>query len=362
MGRGRLRAQRRHRRRRAAAREARARRPTRSRRPTPRDEDASTRGRSTLSSDDYGLIAKIDLVEGERRRASRPVDYKHGAPRDGDDGPEAWPADRAQVCVQALILRDNGYRATRRSSTTTRPSSACASRSTTTLVDGDAARQSTRHAALPRRAGSRRRSSTARSARAARWSASACPTRPARCCSSPRPSPPTMSSSCRCSIRARRGRVQPRIDDRRSAAAGSGPRRPAAAVRHRPRTQPSASPASVLQVREKGDARAGGADQRDLPGQPVRQRVGSRQAPSRRSAGAEKSDRVFLDAAAGSTGSRSGLGLKNVFLRREQFRLADDDGFCLRVCARRSWRRRSATSGRCCSAITSSRLRGRSRR
>src|SRR5690606_8648581 len=31
-------------------------------------------------------------------------------PRDTDDGPEAWPADRAQLCVQALILRDNGYR------------------------------------------------------------------------------------------------------------------------------------------------------------------------------------------------------------------------------------------------------------
>lgn len=28
---------------------------------------------------------------------------------DGDDGPEAWPADRVQVCAQALILRDNGY-------------------------------------------------------------------------------------------------------------------------------------------------------------------------------------------------------------------------------------------------------------
>ena len=38
-----------------------------------------------------------------------PVDYKKGAPRDTDDGPAAWPADRAQLCAQALILRDNGY-------------------------------------------------------------------------------------------------------------------------------------------------------------------------------------------------------------------------------------------------------------
>ncbi|HXQ20977.1 MAG TPA: CRISPR-associated endonuclease Cas1 [Candidatus Acidoferrales bacterium] len=61
-----------------------------------------------LASERYKLIAKIDLVEGESSTVS-PVDYKRGAPRDGDDGPEAWPADRAQVCAQALILRDNGY-------------------------------------------------------------------------------------------------------------------------------------------------------------------------------------------------------------------------------------------------------------
>jgi len=62
----------------------------------------------TLSSDAHGLIAKIDLVEGEGSRLT-PVDYKRGAPRELDDGLEAWPADRAQVCAQAVILRDNGY-------------------------------------------------------------------------------------------------------------------------------------------------------------------------------------------------------------------------------------------------------------
>jgi CRISP-associated protein Cas1 len=61
-----------------------------------------------LASETYKLIAKIDLVEGESGVVS-PVDYKRGAPRDTDDGPQAWPADRAQVCAQALILRDNGY-------------------------------------------------------------------------------------------------------------------------------------------------------------------------------------------------------------------------------------------------------------
>lgn len=61
-----------------------------------------------LSSDAHGLIAVVDVVEGEGGRVS-PVDYKKGEPRAGDGGPEAWPADRAQVCAQALVLRDSGY-------------------------------------------------------------------------------------------------------------------------------------------------------------------------------------------------------------------------------------------------------------
>jgi CRISPR-associated protein Cas1 len=72
-----------------------------------RDEPIHSRS-VDLGSDSYKLIAKIDLVEGSSGEVS-PVDYKRGAPRDGDDGPEAWPADRAQLCAQALILRDNGY-------------------------------------------------------------------------------------------------------------------------------------------------------------------------------------------------------------------------------------------------------------
>ena len=38
-----------------------------------------------------------------------PVDYKAGAPKVGEDGNELWDADRMQLGVQALILRDNGY-------------------------------------------------------------------------------------------------------------------------------------------------------------------------------------------------------------------------------------------------------------
>jgi len=61
-----------------------------------------------LTSDTLGIIAKIDLVEGIGARAT-PVDYKRGAPRDTPEGPEPWPADRMQVSAQALVLRENGY-------------------------------------------------------------------------------------------------------------------------------------------------------------------------------------------------------------------------------------------------------------
>jgi CRISPR-associated protein Cas1 len=72
-------------------------------------ETEPLRARSVeLASDRLGIIARIDMVEGTGATVS-PVDYKKGAPRHGDDGPEAWPADRAQVCAQALVLRDNGY-------------------------------------------------------------------------------------------------------------------------------------------------------------------------------------------------------------------------------------------------------------
>ncbi len=54
-------------------------------------------------------------------------------------------------------------------------------------------------------------------------------------------------------------------------------------------------------------------------------------------------------------GTTQGLGARNVYLRAEQFRLADDPVFC-RAVASPDWsRRRSETSGRCSSATTSSR-------
>lgn len=62
----------------------------------------------TLASQPMGLIAKLDLVEAEQGKV-KPVDYKRGSPKTTDVGPEAWPADLAQIAAQALVLRDNGY-------------------------------------------------------------------------------------------------------------------------------------------------------------------------------------------------------------------------------------------------------------
>lgn len=58
----------------------------------------------TLASERLGAIAKLDLLEAEGGRVV-PVDYKRGrAPAGGPNDPE-----RVQVCLQGLILRDNGY-------------------------------------------------------------------------------------------------------------------------------------------------------------------------------------------------------------------------------------------------------------
>jgi len=64
-----------------------------------------------LSSETHRLIAKMDLVEAADG-AVVPVDYKRGAPRENRDTGEleAWDTDRVQLAAQVLVLRDNGYR------------------------------------------------------------------------------------------------------------------------------------------------------------------------------------------------------------------------------------------------------------
>lgn len=59
-----------------------------------------------LSGPKLGLVARIDLVEASGTTVT-PVDYKRG---DAPNVPEgAWEPERVQICVQALILEENGY-------------------------------------------------------------------------------------------------------------------------------------------------------------------------------------------------------------------------------------------------------------
>lgn len=73
-----------------------------------------------LGSQTLGVVAKLDLievtVEGVPSTASDllvrtvcPVEYKTGAPRESDDGRALWDADRMQLGLQMLLLRENGY-------------------------------------------------------------------------------------------------------------------------------------------------------------------------------------------------------------------------------------------------------------
>lgn len=63
----------------------------------------------TLSSNRLGLIAKMDLVEGEGSRVT-PVDYKRGKRPHVAAG--AYEPERVQLCVQGLILEEHGYTCT----------------------------------------------------------------------------------------------------------------------------------------------------------------------------------------------------------------------------------------------------------
>lgn len=86
------------------------------------DEPERIHSRSvSLGSERLGVTAKIDLVEIRptdplagaddlfSKREVCPVDYKAGAPREGEEGKEIWDADKMQLGLQCLLLRDNGY-------------------------------------------------------------------------------------------------------------------------------------------------------------------------------------------------------------------------------------------------------------
>lgn len=72
------------------------------------DEDRPFRARAvTLASERLGIIAKMDVIEGADG-AVTPVDLKRGKRPHVDKG--AHDPERVQVCAQALILEDAGYR------------------------------------------------------------------------------------------------------------------------------------------------------------------------------------------------------------------------------------------------------------
>lgn len=80
--------------------------------PEPEEMEAESRihARSiTLASNRLGVIAKLDLIEADEGRVV-PVDYKRGkrphVPK------AAYDPERVQLCLQGLILQDQGYECT----------------------------------------------------------------------------------------------------------------------------------------------------------------------------------------------------------------------------------------------------------
>ena len=59
-----------------------------------------------LSAPKVGLVARMDLIEADGKQVT-PIDYKRG--RAPDVAERAWEPERVQLCVQAMILEENGY-------------------------------------------------------------------------------------------------------------------------------------------------------------------------------------------------------------------------------------------------------------
>ena len=73
------------------------------------DQDRPHTRSVTLSSRRLGLVAKIDMVESDGETVV-PVDYKRGKRPHVAAG--AYEPERVQICVQGLLLEENGYRCT----------------------------------------------------------------------------------------------------------------------------------------------------------------------------------------------------------------------------------------------------------
>ena len=75
----------------------------------PADSPPALAGESPDAADSITHHASRITDPASRFMEVCPVDYKAGAPRVGEAGNELWDADRMQLGVQALVLRDNGY-------------------------------------------------------------------------------------------------------------------------------------------------------------------------------------------------------------------------------------------------------------
>lgn len=74
------------------------------------DDEERFHARSiTLSSNRLGLIARMDLIEGEGNRVT-PIDYKRGKRPHVPRG--AYDPERVQLCVQGMVLEEHGYECT----------------------------------------------------------------------------------------------------------------------------------------------------------------------------------------------------------------------------------------------------------
>ncbi len=70
-------------------------------------EESEIHARSVwLGSEKLNISARIDVLEAEGKTAT-PIDYKRGKPKNVDEG--VYEPERVQLCLQGLILRDNGF-------------------------------------------------------------------------------------------------------------------------------------------------------------------------------------------------------------------------------------------------------------
>ncbi|MES9906678.1 MAG: CRISPR-associated endonuclease Cas1, partial [Sedimenticola sp.] len=73
------------------------------------EEDRLIHARSiTLSSKGLGIIAKLDLVEGDGEERATPVEYKRGKRPHVTKG--AYEPEQVQLCAQGLLLEEQGYK------------------------------------------------------------------------------------------------------------------------------------------------------------------------------------------------------------------------------------------------------------